>query len=84
MGLGEAQFIKKEFEGIDELNLHVYMRRRVYCVMLMCLMLGPLAGCAGAVVEQTSDVVIGVVKIPFKIGKAIVDLVVGTDDEEDK
>ena len=52
--------------------------------MLMCLVLGPLAGCAGAVVEQTSDVVIGVVKIPFKIGKAIVDLVVGTDDEEDK
>ena len=52
--------------------------------MLMCLVLGPLAGCAGAVVEQTSDVVIGVVKIPFKIGQAIVDLVVGTDDEEHK
>ena len=50
----------------------------------MCLVLGGLAGCAGAVVEQTSDVVIGVVKIPFKIGQAIVDLVVGKDDEEDK
>ena len=50
----------------------------------MCLVLGGLAGCAGAVVEQASDVVIGVVKIPFKIGQAIVDLVVGTDDEEDK
>ncbi len=52
--------------------------------MLLCLVLGPVAGCAGAIVEQTSDVAIGVVKIPFKVGKAIVDLVVGTDDEEDK
>jgi hypothetical protein len=52
--------------------------------MLLCLMLGPIAGCAGALVEQTSDVVIAVVKIPFKVGEAIVDLVVGTDDEEDK
>ena len=52
--------------------------------MLMCLVLGGLAGCAGAVVEQTSDVVIALVKIPFKAGQAIVDLVVGTDDEEHK
>jgi hypothetical protein len=52
--------------------------------MLLCLVLGPVAGCAGAIVEQTSDVVIAVVKIPFKVGQAIVDLVVGIDDEEHK
>ena len=52
--------------------------------MLLFLMLGPIAGCAGAIVEQTRDVVIAVAKIPFKVGEAIVDLVVGADDEEDK
>ena len=56
----------------------------LFRVMLLFLMLGPIAGCAGAIVEQTSDVVIAVAKIPFKVGEAIVDLVVGADDEEDK
>ena len=52
--------------------------------MLLCLVLGSVAGCAGAIVEQTSDVVIAVVKIPFKVGEAIIDLVAGTDEEEGK
>jgi hypothetical protein len=45
---------------------------------------GILAGCAGALVEQTGDVVIAVAKVPFKVGQALVDLVVGTDKEKDK
>jgi hypothetical protein len=52
-------------------------------MVLLYLVLLSLGGCAGAIVEQTSDVAIAVVKIPFKIGQALAGLVVGKDEGED-
>jgi hypothetical protein len=56
----------------------------LFRLMLLCLTLVSLGGCAGALVEQTGDVVIAVAKAPFKVGQALVDLVVGTDKDKDK
>lgn len=45
--------------------------------------LAPLAGCVGQAIETTTDAVIAVGKVPFKVGGAVVDVVTG-DDEKDK
>jgi len=49
------------------------------CV-LFCLI---LQGCLGTIVGNTVDVAIEVVKIPFKVGGAVIDVVSG-DDNKDK
>jgi len=46
-------------------------------LLLICL---PLTGCAGVIVGTAVDVGIEVVKIPFKVGGAVIDMV--SDDDE--
>ena len=41
------------------------------------------AGCVGAVIGATTDVVIEVAKVPFKVGGAVVDVATGDDEDED-
>lgn len=48
-------------------------------IALLALWL-PVSGCAGVIVGTAVDVGIEVVKIPFKIGGAVIDVV--TDDDE--
>lgn len=43
-----------------------------------------LQGCIGMVVGTAVDVGIEVAKVPFKAGKAVVDVVSGDDEEEKK
>lgn len=58
-------------------------------VCLVAIAFG-LSGCVGTIIDATTDAAIEVVKIPFKIGGAAVDLMKGedpdkvnTDDDED-
>lgn len=51
-------------------------------LLLAMFMMALLPGCLGTVVGTAVDVTIEVVKVPFKVAAAIVDVV--TDDEEDK
>lgn len=41
-----------------------------------------LQGCLGTIVGNTVDVAIEVVKIPFKVGGAVIDVVSGGDDKD--
>ena len=50
--------------------------------LLFCVMLLTLNGCVGAVVGTAVDVAIEVVKVPFKVGGAVIDVV--SDDEEEE
>ncbi len=43
-----------------------------------------LQGCVGTLVGAVVDTTIEVVKIPFKVGKAAVDVVAGDDDDKKK
>ena len=49
--------------------------------LLLCTM---LQGCLGTIVGNTVDVVIEVVKIPFKVGGAVVDVVSGDGSKKEK
>lgn len=51
---------------------------------MLCILALPisLSGCLGTIVGTAVDVGIEVVKIPFKVGKAVVD--VATDDSDSK
>ena len=50
-------------------------------IVVMTLSLG-LAGCVSTIVDATTDAAIAVVKIPFKIGGAAVDMMKGKDPDE--
>lgn len=52
-------------------------KRWVVCVMPLLL-----SGCIGTIIGVTTDAAIGIAKIPFKVGHAIVDSAVGDDDDE--
>jgi hypothetical protein len=52
---------------------------RLAFAALLCI---SLSGCIGAIVGTVVDVGIEVAKVPFKVGKAVVD--VATDDDEDE
>jgi len=54
---------------------------KTFVIVTMCL---TLQGCLGTVVGATADVAIEVVKIPFKVGGAVVDVVNGDDSETNK
>jgi len=41
-----------------------------------------LSGCIGQAIETTTDAVIAVGKVPFKVGGAVVDVVTGDDDDD--
>lgn len=40
-------------------------------------------GCVGKIVGTTADVAIEVAKVPFKVGKAAVDVATDDDDEDE-
>jgi len=50
--------------------------------VLLIALLFPLTGCVGTVVSTVADAAIEVVKVPFKVGGAIADVVSGDDEEE--
>jgi predicted small secreted protein len=55
---------------------------RLFIVLLTCLM---LSGCIGTVVGAVVDTTIEVIKIPFKVGGAVIDAVTPDDlSDEDK
>ena len=41
-----------------------------------------LQACLGTIVGQTVDVAIEIVKVPFKVGAAVIDVANGDDDEK--
>ncbi len=55
---------------------------RLPLTLAVCLILSSLTGCAGTIIETTTDAALAVAKVPFKAGGAIVDVLSG-DDEED-
>lgn len=54
--------------------------RRIF-LLTVCL---TLQGCVGFIVGTAVDVAIEVVKVPFKVGGAVIDVATGGDDEEKK
>ncbi len=52
--------------------------KRMTCIVMLCL---SLTACLGTVVGVVVDTTIEVVKIPFKVGAAVVDVVTGDDDD---
>lgn len=42
-----------------------------------------LQACLGTIVGQTVDVAIEIVKVPFKVGAAVIDVASGDDDDDD-
>jgi hypothetical protein len=54
--------------------------------LLLFILATPFAlqGCVGTLVGAVVDTTIEVVKIPFKVGKAAVDVVAGDDDDDKK
>jgi ABC-type methionine transport system permease subunit len=51
--------------------------------LLLIILLFSLSGCVvGTVVGTAADVAIEVVKVPFKVGGAVVDTVSGDDEEK--
>ncbi|MFT6407030.1 MAG: hypothetical protein ACJAQ6_000440 [Arenicella sp.] len=43
-----------------------------------------LQGCLGTIIGTTVDVAIEVVKVPFKVGAAVIDVVSGDDENNNK
>lgn len=51
--------------------------KRIFIIVSMSLM---MTGCLGTAVGLVVDTAIEVVKVPFKVGAAVVDVVTGDDD----
>lgn len=49
--------------------------------LLLATIIFSLGGCASTIIESTTDVVVAVAKIPYKLGRAVIDAT--TDTEED-
>ena len=43
-----------------------------------------LSGCVGTVIGATTDAVIEVAKVPFKVGGAVIDVATGEDDGDEE
>ena len=54
------------------------MHKSLIIIVMMCF----LNGCVGMVIETVTDAAIAVVKVPFKVAGAVVDVV--TPDGEDE
>ena len=54
---------------------------RVKLAIALLITSAALSGCIGTIVEATTDAAIAVVKIPFKIGGAAVDMMQGEDPD---
>lgn len=57
------------------------MLQRLLALTLALLALA-LAGCVGTVIGATTDAVIEVAKVPFKVGGAVIDVATGDDEDE--
>ena len=55
--------------------------KNITLVVLLTIMTVALSGCLGFIVGNAVDLGIEVVKVPFKVTKAAVDVI--TDDDED-
>lgn len=58
------------------------MRNRVLTASLLLSLLG-LGGCVGTAVGVATDVAVEAVKVPFKVGGAVIDGVKGDDDDKE-
>lgn len=56
---------------------------RILSFLLFCMSLIGTSGCVGTIIETATDAAVAVVKIPVKVGSAVID-VVTDDDEEDE
>jgi len=56
-------------------------KSKLSLLLVLCLC---LQGCLGTIVGQTVDVAIEVVKVPFKVGAAVIDVIDGDDDKKEK
>jgi hypothetical protein len=64
--------------------MNVFKQRVSQILMCACILFG-LQGCVGTIIGTAVDATIEVAKIPFKVGKAAVDVVTGDDKkDEDK
>jgi len=54
---------------------------KISSTVILCLM---LQGCLGTIVGTTADVAIEVVKIPFKVGGAVIDVANGDGKKKSK
>ena len=54
---------------------------KICSAIILCLM---LQGCLGKIVGTTADVAIEVVKIPFKVGGAVVDVATGSGSKKQR
>ena len=54
------------------------------CVVASVLVLTSTTGCVGMVIGAAADAAIEVGKVPFKVGGAVVDVVNGDDEKDDK
>lgn len=52
---------------------------RLLALLTCCL---SAAGCVGTIIDATTDAAIEVVKIPFKIGGAAIDMMKGADPDD--
>jgi len=51
-------------------------------IMTCCLVIFLATGCVGTVVGTAADIVIETAKIPFKVGKAVIDIASDDDSNE--
>ncbi|MFK7887366.1 MAG: NF038104 family lipoprotein [Gammaproteobacteria bacterium] len=61
-----------------------FPKRLAPVLVVLSVSLFALSGCIGQAIETTTDAVIAVGKVPFKVGGAVVDVVTGDDDEKKK
>ena len=52
-------------------------------ILLLTTTLLMLQSCTGMVIGATTDAVIAVAKVPFKVGGAVIDVLTGDDDEKE-
>jgi hypothetical protein len=58
--------------------------KKITLIILLTIMPFALSGCLGFIVGNAVDLGIEVVKVPFKVTKAAVDVVTDDDDDDDK
>ncbi len=58
--------------------MHIRKLRLLGFVLLVIS--ATLCGCAGAIIETTTDAALAVAKVPFKAGGAVIDVIADDDD----
>ena len=58
--------------------------KKITLVALLTIMPFALSGCLGFIVGNAVDLGIEVVKVPFKVTKAAVDVITDDDEDDDK